>query len=241
MSGSNETRSDDPAHLRPRLAVGPRGPLVGRRCRSSSRVPCRGRTSVPSTGDSAASSTSARGTYQRGAKPDSNSTSGRRAVRDDPVAVAHHQVPGGRADVVAVVRVGGVPDDALVLLVERVHRPPRERDPVVAARPRAPGRSTCSQAARGASRAPPCTVNHVVAPRSRWAVTRSVALECARGHVAAREVGDRVAAGLVQEHDVLAVGDPLAAEPYPHPPPRRLREQQALGQGIGNQEPADAP
>ncbi|HEV7651088.1 MAG TPA: hypothetical protein VGP26_23315 [Actinophytocola sp.] len=72
-----------------------------------------------------------------------------------PVAVAHDEVPRRRADVVAVVRVGGVPDDALVLLVERVHRPPRERDPV--------GR-----------------------------------LEHARGDVAAREAGDRVAAGLVQ-------------------------------------------
>lgn len=35
--------------------------------------------------------------------------------------------------------------------------------------------------------------------------------------VALREVGHWVAARLVQQDDVFAVGDPLVAEPHPHP------------------------
>ena len=37
--------------------------------------------------------------------------------------------------------------------------------------------------------------------------------------VALPEVGHWVAARLVQQHDVVAVGDPLVAEPHPHPAP----------------------
>ena len=48
---------------------------------------------------------------------------------DDPVAVPYHQVARGLPDVDAVVRVGGVTEDAFVLLVEGVHRPPGEGDP----------------------------------------------------------------------------------------------------------------
>jgi hypothetical protein len=54
-----------------------------------------------------------------------------------------------------------------------------------------------------------------------------------------REVGDRIAAGLVQEDHVLAVGDPFAAEPHPHPSSEGLGEQEALGQWVGNQEASD--
>jgi hypothetical protein len=44
--------------------------------------------------------------------------------------VGDDQMAGALADVDAVVGVGGVPDDALVLLVERIHRSPGEGDPV---------------------------------------------------------------------------------------------------------------
>jgi hypothetical protein len=43
----------------------------------------------------------------------------------------------------------------------------------------------------------------------------------------------------MQQHDVLAVGDPAAAKPHPHPPAQRLGEQQPVRKRIGDQEPAD--
>ena len=48
-----------------------------RRCRSSCTGPCRGRTSAGRRAPTASRSTSSRGTYHRGAKPDSYRTSGR--------------------------------------------------------------------------------------------------------------------------------------------------------------------
>ena len=57
----------------------------------------------------------------------------------------------------------------------------------------------------------------------------------------ARKVGHRVATRLVQQHDIFAVGDPLVAEPHPHPAPQRLGEQQPLGQRLWGQEVPDRP
>jgi hypothetical protein len=51
-------------------------------------------------------------------------------VRDDLVAVADDEMARAAADVDAVVGVGGVPEDPLVLFVEGVHRAPREGDRV---------------------------------------------------------------------------------------------------------------
>ena len=60
------------------------------------------------------------------------------------------------------------------------------------------------------------------------------------GHdVPEREVRHRVPAGLVQQYDVLAVGDPVVAEPDPHPPPQRLGVQHPLGQLDRYQESSD--
>ena len=50
--------------------------------------------------------------------------------------------------------------------------------------------------------------------------------------VTVREVGDRVAARLVQQHDVFAVGDPLVGKLHPHPAPQRLGEQQPRRQRL---------
>jgi hypothetical protein len=47
-----------------------------------------------------------------------------------------------------------------------------------------------------------------------------------RTHVCNGEERDRVVTGLVQEHHVFAVGDPLTVELHAHPPPDRLSEQQ---------------
>ena len=51
-------------------------------------------------------------------------------VRDDLVAVADDEMARAAADVDAVLGVGGVPEDLLVLFVEGVHRAPREGDRV---------------------------------------------------------------------------------------------------------------
>ena len=59
--------------------------------------------------------------------------------------------------------------------------------------------------------------------------------------VASREVGHRIAARLVQEYDVFAVGDPLVPEPHPHPAPQRLGEQQSFRQRLRCEEMPDRP
>ena len=46
--------------------------------------------------------------------------------------------------------------------------------------------------------------------------------------IAARKVRDRIAGRLVQQHNVLTVGDLGVAEPHPHPAPQWLRVQQPL-------------
>jgi hypothetical protein len=54
-------------------------------------------------------------------------------------------------------------------------------------------------------------------------------LERGGGDVASGEVGDGIPSRLVQEHDVLAFGDPLSTEPDAHAATQRLGEQQSLG------------
>jgi hypothetical protein len=49
-------------------------------------------------------------------------------VGDRLSCYAHDEVAGARADVDAVIVVGGVSENAVVFFVEAVHRPPRERD-----------------------------------------------------------------------------------------------------------------
>jgi hypothetical protein len=64
-------------------------------------------------------------------------------------------------------------------------------------------------------------------------------LEDARGNVGPREVGDGIPPGLVEEDNVLAVGDPAVTEANPHSPPKRFREEQPLRKRIGNEKPSD--
>jgi len=80
-----------------------------------------------SVGTSPAAATSARGTYQRGAKANSEGTMGlmvSAAPRSPARTRRWREVGGYRCDG----RVGSVAEDAVVRLVEAVHRPPRERD-----------------------------------------------------------------------------------------------------------------
>ncbi len=46
-------------------------------------------------------------------------------------------------------------------------------------------------------------------------------------------------ARFVQQHDILAVGDPLACQLYPHPPPQRLGIQQPARKRLWNEEATD--
>jgi hypothetical protein len=59
------------------------------------------------------------------------------------------------------------------------------------------------------------------------------------GDVTEREVGHRVAARLVQQHHVLAVGDTVTALPDAHPPAQRFGKQQPLRQRLRDEKLAD--
>jgi hypothetical protein len=156
----------------------------------------------------------------------------------DLVLVPNGQVPAGLPDIYAVVRVGGMADDSLVFLVKGLHRPPRERHPALqfAGVIRQPG-----VLPGGARLAVVAGLDGVPGSRSEVGVLGGMpaGLERAVGDGREREVGHRIAAGFVQQHDVLAVGDPVAAEPDPHTAAQRLGEQHPVGERPGDQEPAD--
>ena len=92
-------------------------------------MPLYGQNVCPSTGRSALGDDSARGTYQRGANPTRRAPPANGCLRRPDRLPAPRGV-GTAADVDAVIGVGGVAEDALVLLVERVHSAPCERDRV---------------------------------------------------------------------------------------------------------------
>jgi hypothetical protein len=70
-------------------------------------------------------------------------------------------------------------------------------------------------------------VNQFTCRSSGW-VDAVFGDQCAGEDAAAWEVGHRVAARFVQQHHIVAVGDPISAEAHPHPTPQRLGEQQVL-------------
>jgi hypothetical protein len=59
---------------------------------------------------------------------------GRVGVCDDLVFVSHDEVAGAASDVDAVIGVGGVAEDALVLFIKGVHHAPGEREGVAQCR-----------------------------------------------------------------------------------------------------------
>jgi hypothetical protein len=60
------------------------------------------------------------------------------------------------------------------------------------------------------------------------------------GDAVLREVSDRIAARLVEQDDVLAIGDPPSTEAHPHAPPQRLGVEQSIRQRMCDEEPADS-
>src|SRR5215475_4662326 len=117
---------------------------------------------------------------------------------------------GALPDVNTVVGVGGMADDAIVLLVEGVHRSPGERDapPEIAG---VVGRGgVLPSAPDGAP-----VANRYREPRGIAEITvlsgPVLADENAAPDVGDRKERDRVAARLVEHEHVLAVGDPLVA------------------------------
>src|SRR5712691_12683213 len=132
-------------------------------------------------------------------------------VGDNPRAVLDDKVARALADVVAVIRIGGVTDDALVLLVEAIHLLPGERNAAaelasVIGRggvvPCAPGLAPLAE-----GHGEPLGIAEGGGPRVRF-----LADEYAGPNVVQREVRDGVAAGLVEQEHVFAVGDPLLGE-----------------------------
>ena len=128
-----------------------------------------------------------------------------------------------------MVGVRRVPDDALVLLVEGVHRAPGERNAagqrIGVGRQFAvlPGRVV--DVALGAPNAEP-------GDRAQFGVLGDPVL-CGQdpwADIAEREVSDRVPARLVQQRHILAVGYPQVPQPHSHASPQRFGEQQPLRQ-----------
>jgi hypothetical protein len=60
-----------------------------------------------------------------------------------------------------------------------------------------------------------------------------------RSNVGFRKVGDRIAARLKQQKNILAFGDPTFSEAHPHAPAQSLDVQKLLGQRFGYDELAD--
>jgi hypothetical protein len=63
--------------------------------------------------------------------------------------------------------------------------------------------------------------------------------ERASGDAVLREISNRVAARLVEQDDVLAIGDPRSTEAHSHAPPQRLGIEQSIRQRMCDEEPAD--
>jgi hypothetical protein len=62
-----------------------------------------------------------------------------------------------------------------------------------------------------------------------------------RFDIAEREVGNRIAARLVQQDDVFAVGDPPVSKTHPHAATQRLSEQQSRRQRLLDEEVPHRP
>jgi hypothetical protein len=131
-----------------------------------------------------------------------------------------------------------MPQNPLVLLVERIHGTPCESDPPL----QFPGvGGQLDVLPRGALHLMTSSADRE--PGGGTQVTMACdavgPLKYTRLHVFQAEVGHRVSARLVQQHHVFTVGDPLASEPDTQPPAKTLGEQQSLGQRIGSQESPD--
>jgi hypothetical protein len=120
-----------------------------------------------------------------------------------------------------------VAEDPVVLLVEPVHRPPRERDLAGQQRRVLGQRDVLPRAARGA-----LVAADDLEPRglAQVAVHGPVVGRAQRavGEVGDREVRDRIAPRLEQQDGVVAVDDGAPAELGPQAAPQRLGVQHPL-------------
>ena len=137
-----------------------------------------------------------------------------------------------------MVGIGRVAQNPLVLFVEGVHRVPGEGD-AIGEDTRVPGEA---RVLPGASRG--LAVAGLDGIPGRGSEVGMIRRPVSGGEdvlrdVAFGEVGDGIAARLVQEDDVIALGDPGAAEPHPHPPAQRLGVQQPRRERLGDEEGAD--
>src|SRR5262249_39746960 len=149
-------------------------------------------------------------------------------ARDEMVGVTNYEVSRGAADVDAMVRVGGVAEDALVLLVEGVHRAPRERDRVA----QRAGLRWRVDVLPGAALGDLAVAADDVEPVRRAEIRVSALMVGGLQHtlldVADREVGDGIPGRLEEDQRAVASGDLAAAEPDTHPTPERLEVEHPL-------------
>jgi hypothetical protein len=141
-------------------------------------------------------------------------------------------------DINPVIQVRGVPKNALVLLVEGVHRAPGERDAIDQQFGEVRKLDVLPCRVLDA----PVFIRNGKPGRSAKITVLGQALctcHCALGNVAQGKVGNGIAARLVEDYDVLAVGDPRVVEFDPHAPPQSLREEQPLWKRSGGKETAD--
>src|SRR5262249_29620368 len=142
-------------------------------------------------------------------------------VGDYAVLMIDHEMPGGLTDVDAVITVGRMPEDPLILFIKSVHGPPCERDP----RPELPGvLGQLDMLPCSSRRAALAATYGVPGRKPEVGMLRCVfsALERVGKNVALREVRDGIAAGLEQHEGVLAIGNPRSAETHPRAPAQRL-------------------
>ena len=146
---------------------------------------------------------------------------------DAPDRARDDEVTRGVPDVDAVVRVRGVAEYAVVLLVEAVHPPPGECDLALENRRMAGERDVLPGPATRA----PGTADHLEpSGLAELGVGAAVIGRPQRslGEVTDREVRDRVAAGLEQQHGIVALHYGAPAELGAHTAPQRLGVQHAL-------------
>src|SRR6185437_1867323 len=138
-------------------------------------------------------------------------------IGDGAITMTHNEPTRRLADIDAVITIGGMTHNPLVLFVESVHGGPRERDApcefacVLWELDVLPSASRCSFVG--------CPYD-VPGCEAKITMPGGVldAFQSAWSDIALWKVGHRIMAGFEQQKHMFAIGDPLAAEAHPHPP-----------------------
>jgi hypothetical protein len=132
-----------------------------------------------------------------------------------------------------------MPQNSFIFFIEGVHGPPGERD----ARLQFARVGGQTGVLPGASRRDVPLVRSDAIPgrESEIGVLGRMlgAFQDIRSNVGFRKVGDRIAARLEQQKNILALGDPTFSEAHAHAPAQSLDVQKLLGQRFGYDELAD--